>query len=409
VAGAAKYADLAANDQGTSITLQAQWVINRYTVTYHGNGHTAGSAPAPVTHDYGENAALENQGTLAKTGHTFLGWAADSSANAPSYTPGDMLAVESDVVLYAVWSKDTPPAPRFTVTYHANGGTGEVPVDESQYLSGSVATILGSGNLALAGYTFSGWSVGASARSAGYRVGDTLLVAGDVHLYAVWTKDEVAGEEPPEIPEEAPAADPPTPPEKVVVNDPPKTPEEVVVSEPPEEEVAEEPPEVPEDPAPDPATNTNMSVGAGTAIVADTLTDDDGLSPSDIEKITLQSGNLFIDLANGNVPLGNPGVKGAWSLLSLIFSVMAVAIVISLFFGRIQRRKEQLLRMLAIMAGSLTLLVWLILDDVGLLISGQSQPTAWVDKWTLFIGALFAAQVALFLAYRLRLRSGKQR
>ena len=73
----------------------------------------------------------------------------------------------------------------YTVTYHANGGTG-APASQTKYygndltLSDTIPT--------RSGYTFVGWSTSSSDTSATYSPGDSYTVNASRTLYAVWEK-----------------------------------------------------------------------------------------------------------------------------------------------------------------------------------------------------------------------------
>jgi uncharacterized repeat protein (TIGR02543 family) len=135
------------------------------------------------------------------------------------------------------------------------------------------------------------------------------------------------------------------------------------------------------------------------------------------QKLEAQTGNVFSDLGNGNVPLGSFFAKGAWSLLSAVMSIAAVVISLILAVGALARRRREdehrsvntygyedsekrrrngkLLKALTCLAGVATFIVWIGLDDF-------SQPMAWVNSWTLFVGLVFIAQIALLVIYKLR-------
>ncbi|MDR0875690.1 MAG: hypothetical protein LBN12_05720, partial [Clostridiales Family XIII bacterium] len=131
----------------------------------------------------------------------------------------------------------------------------------------------------------------------------------------------------------------------------------------------------------------------------------------DAGKLEAQSGNILNNLANGNVPLGNFFGNGAWSLLDLIFAVIAAVLSIYLIVGAVlKRRRDQgidsyteeevkqqgnVLKVLAIAAGVLTIVVWLILDDL-------STPVTWINKWTLPVVIIFIVHIAAFFAYKIR-------
>ncbi|THF76090.1 discoidin domain-containing protein [Cohnella fermenti] len=77
-----------------------------YRVSYDGNGHTGGSAPADGNvYESGSNATvLGNDGNLARTGYEFAGWNTAPDGSGTGYTPGDMIVVaSSSIVLYAQW------------------------------------------------------------------------------------------------------------------------------------------------------------------------------------------------------------------------------------------------------------------------------------------------------------------
>jgi uncharacterized repeat protein (TIGR01451 family) len=156
-----------------------------------------------------------------------------------------------------------------------------------------------------------------------------------------------------------------------------------------------------------------------------------GLSAEDLARTHNQTGNPIFDIAAGNVPMGGFGVGGAWSLLSLLLSLIAligvlVSIVASLFRGtpksrlralkncegdedrsdagkqgyaelfvqdhtedRPQRRRRLLLLFVAMsIAGILVGVIWLLLDNL-------AQPMVWVNRWTIIVGIVFVIYVAL--------------
>jgi uncharacterized repeat protein (TIGR02543 family) len=77
--------------------------VNRFTVTYHGNGFTSGLAPATVTYLQGSSATVNGFGTLARSGYKIIGWATSPDSKIALYTGGESILVNSNVNLYAVW------------------------------------------------------------------------------------------------------------------------------------------------------------------------------------------------------------------------------------------------------------------------------------------------------------------
>jgi uncharacterized repeat protein (TIGR02543 family) len=84
---------------------------------------------------------------------------------------------------------------KYSVSYDGNAASGgTVPVDSTEYVSGSTAIVLGnSGSLAKTGYSFSGWNTQADAAGTGYAAGQSLTIGtANVTLYAQWTAATVA-------------------------------------------------------------------------------------------------------------------------------------------------------------------------------------------------------------------------
>jgi uncharacterized repeat protein (TIGR02543 family) len=133
-----------------------------------------------------------------------------------------------------------------------------------------------------------------------------------------------------------------------------------------------------------------------------------GLDSSDLALMGTQSGNILADIAAGTVPLGNLQVIGAWSLLSLTLAVLAlISALILLFSGFVPRRRKVdegedseattpgrylTLKVIALIAGALVAVVWVIFDDI-------SRPMVWINSWTIFVAALFVIHLVVMTAY----------
>ncbi|MBM7567833.1 InlB B-repeat-containing protein [Paenibacillus sacheonensis] len=84
--------------------------------------------------------------------------------------------------------------PTYAVTYHANGGTGNVPTDDYVYYENEQVTVLGDSGLTKPGYTFAGWNTQADGEGTPYAAGSTFTIgAEDVELYAKWTANPTYG------------------------------------------------------------------------------------------------------------------------------------------------------------------------------------------------------------------------
>jgi len=147
-----------------NITLYAKWTadaVSTYTVTYNGNGDTAGTIPVDAnTYIAGATVTvLNNTGSLVKTGSTFTGWNTLANGSGTNRATSSTFAMGSaNVTLYAKWTVNQ--AATYSVTYNGNGNTGgAVPTDSSTYASGASVTVLSNpGSLFKRGYAFSGWN-----------------------------------------------------------------------------------------------------------------------------------------------------------------------------------------------------------------------------------------------------------
>ena len=187
-------------------------------VTYNGNNQSSGAAPVDANrYNNGENVTVKDSGSLARTQAVFIGWsftqkpvitkAADEPADLKK--KGATFASTSDTTLYAVWAIDktgpngTPDGkPDYSqdgVTYYANGGTGDAPVDNSLYNDNDEVTAKDKGTLAHTDAVFIGWLFNSHAlvtKAADVPTG--LKQSGDKFnyssttnkLYAIWGQDK---------------------------------------------------------------------------------------------------------------------------------------------------------------------------------------------------------------------------
>jgi hypothetical protein len=101
-----------------TFTLTAVWEKN-YSVSYKSNGATSGDGVVDMT-PYKEGDQAEVQAnTWLRYGYYFAGWNTDPEGEGTAYTPGDMITLDSNVVLYAQWSKQ----PTTVVTLQASSAT----------------------------------------------------------------------------------------------------------------------------------------------------------------------------------------------------------------------------------------------------------------------------------------------
>ena len=102
----------------SNTTVYALWKrLLYYTITFNRNGATSGDVPPlqDVLSGTTFNLTNYNPGNLAKTDSTFLGWNTDASAT----TPLSSIVVNSDILLYAIFS-DNPKSVNIKITCRDN-------------------------------------------------------------------------------------------------------------------------------------------------------------------------------------------------------------------------------------------------------------------------------------------------
>lgn len=83
-----------------------------YTVTYVGNGAEGGNVPIDLKQYQSQETitVLGNTGNLVKAGYTFVGWNTKADGKGVMHKAGQTMQMgEEDVVLFALWSKNTIP------------------------------------------------------------------------------------------------------------------------------------------------------------------------------------------------------------------------------------------------------------------------------------------------------------
>lgn len=90
------------------VTLYAQWqAVNptTYTVTYHGNTNSGGTAPVDnLAYTFGQTVSVLGAGTLEKTGHVFDSWNTLADGEGVRYAAAATFAMgNADFNLYAQW------------------------------------------------------------------------------------------------------------------------------------------------------------------------------------------------------------------------------------------------------------------------------------------------------------------
>ncbi len=172
---------------GTSLQTPASVLLS-----YDANGGS-GTLPTPKTYVAGSGHAdrIDDGSNISRHGYRFTGWntKADGSGMAVAAGKTDF-APSATTILYAQWE-----ANRYSVAFHANGGTGTMSAQSFTYDEEKPLSACG---FSRAGKLFAGWAVSADGDVL-YPDGQSvknLAAMGSVTLYAKWVDESwtVSGE-----------------------------------------------------------------------------------------------------------------------------------------------------------------------------------------------------------------------
>lgn len=181
-----------ATSDGQTVTLQAQWKPNSYSVAFDANGGKGSMGTQEFTFD-SEQALTSN--TFTRDGYTFVGWSTEAHplSDDPSGTTYDDGASVSNltsvdgatVTLYAQWERDT-----YTVTFDANATDAVGSMDPESVPTNEDWLVAGCG-FTRAGYTFTGWNTKKDGTGDSYEAGATVSALANkgeaVTLYVQWS------------------------------------------------------------------------------------------------------------------------------------------------------------------------------------------------------------------------------
>jgi uncharacterized protein (TIGR02145 family)/uncharacterized repeat protein (TIGR02543 family) len=168
------YASGATYTVNAPLALFALWKTDSLIVTFNSN---SGSTVASAVVAYG--VTVQEPTAPTKAGSAFAGWYANQALT----TPFDFsTAITAARTLYAKWN------PVYNVVYNANGGNGSVPVDNNEYTSGQLVTILGKPTgLTRQYYDFTGWNTATDGTGVNRLAGTTFQMGSkNDTLYANW-------------------------------------------------------------------------------------------------------------------------------------------------------------------------------------------------------------------------------
>jgi len=164
-----------------------------FPVTYNGNGNTGGSAPIDANSPYpaGETVDVLTQGTLLKTGSSFLGWSTtDVDGSLQNYTFNSQFTMPANaVMLTARWTNQLT----YLLTYDANGASGTPPLPELHLGGEEVYVVYPYDLVPPPGKpVFIGWNMLSSGFGTMIYVGGSPfnMPTSPLTLYAIWGNGE---------------------------------------------------------------------------------------------------------------------------------------------------------------------------------------------------------------------------
>ena len=156
------------------VTLRAVWTSKEDKLTLDRNGGSG----RQVTMDgiTGEDVTLPDPADVlySKAGYKLGGWSTTPDGeDGTIYHGGDTYTLtREDDVLYAWW------APQYTLTYDANGGTGQMP---RRVFSANEQAVIAENAFTRTGYDFAGWCLSADGRGKIYQNGESIDPDGGHH------------------------------------------------------------------------------------------------------------------------------------------------------------------------------------------------------------------------------------
>lgn len=164
----------------SDMTVYAHWSyipsVTYVYLYYDANGGTVSSSYKAVA----EGSTAGTLLTPTRTDYTFLGWFTDATGGTEVTSS---TRIDYSMTIYAHW-KYSPPVPKYTLTFNANGGS--VSTSSKVVEEGSAAGTLPTPTRA--DYTFLGWF---TDPTDGYEVTSSTLVYSSETLYAHWKSNTI--------------------------------------------------------------------------------------------------------------------------------------------------------------------------------------------------------------------------
>ena len=163
------------------LNLYAQWIPNKYTITFDSNGGEG----EMESQEFTTGTPLQLQTNLfTKEGYIFKGWNTKADGTGNIYVANQIINIlTKNIVLYAQWERKP-----VRIYYNSNGGQGAMNQQETVY-EGSLKIKIN--NFTKSGYTFKEWNTKADGTGQSYTENQMLNnITEDIILYAQWTPNK---------------------------------------------------------------------------------------------------------------------------------------------------------------------------------------------------------------------------
>ena len=121
-------------------------------LTYDANGGT-GTVPTSLAQHVNTTVTVADDSTISYSGYTFSGWNTQADGTGTPYAAGAVLALDSDMTLYAQWKSPTVVIPYYTLSFETNGGN-EISSVTKAY---GITVDLSGYEPTRSGFIFDGW------------------------------------------------------------------------------------------------------------------------------------------------------------------------------------------------------------------------------------------------------------
>jgi uncharacterized repeat protein (TIGR02543 family)/prepilin-type N-terminal cleavage/methylation domain-containing protein len=117
--------------------------------------------------------------TFIRPHYSFSGWNTNGDGSGTSYSNGETLNPDGDLVLYAQWLGNT-----YSLTYDYDDATGGNEIAEADYITGETELTLITPSKT--GYTLAGWNSSEVGDGTNYDAGTDISLTSNITLYAQW-------------------------------------------------------------------------------------------------------------------------------------------------------------------------------------------------------------------------------